>query len=177
LFEEQGAGNISTLFDKREDAVLDHWNAWDVSNPKDQLEASQRAATALLVATPRPAQDKHDFFIVHLLTSSHAVRILLPLIPTKWHKPVVRQWWLFTVAVYIAQLRPTIELEKITDYGLKGRDWDFVNDKALNSKHATDAHYVKGLLLCLQLWPLSVLTIHPSITRNQRGSEDLGRRE
>lgn len=146
LFDKQGSRNIATLFEKREDAVLEHWNAWEISDPKEQFEASQRAAVALLMATPRPANDKHDFFIVHLLTSSHAVRILLPLIPAKWHVPLVRQWWLFTIAVYIAQLRPPIEMGRITDYNLRGRDWELVNDRALNSKHATDAHHVKGPL-------------------------------
>lgn len=76
--------------------MLEHWNAWQVEDPRAQFEESQKAAVALLVGTPRPGgrEGKYDFFIVHLLTSSHAVRILLPLIPAKFQVPLVRQWWL-----------------------------------------------------------------------------------
>jgi len=73
------------------------------------------------------------------------VRILLPLIPARWHVTLVKQWWLFTLAVYIAQLRPAVEEERITGYELKGREWKFVVDKALRSGHSLDAHFVKAL--------------------------------
>ncbi|OCK80976.1 hypothetical protein K432DRAFT_381735 [Lepidopterella palustris CBS 459.81] len=143
LFDHQGSNNVERLFQEHEEAVLEYWNAWDLPNPKEQFEASQKTAVALFVTTHDDAE--FDFFLVHLLTSSHAVRILLPVIPNKFHVSLVRQWWLFTVAVYIAQLRPDIKMEKINDYDLKGRDWKFVVDKALNSKHSLDAHFVKAL--------------------------------
>ncbi|KAF2836371.1 hypothetical protein M501DRAFT_997136 [Patellaria atrata CBS 101060] len=144
LFNEPTAGNIDELLEKREAAVLDHWNAWDISDPKKQFEDSQKVAVSLLVGT-QTEDSKYDFFLVHLLTTSHAVRILLPLLPPKFHIPLVRQWWFFTVLVYITQLRPTIKLDRIEKYDLKGRDWKFVEHKALSSKWAFDAHYVKAL--------------------------------
>jgi len=145
LFDHQGLDNLDKLFAEHEDIVMEYWNAWGLPNPKEQFEESQKTAVALLVATHHPRNENFDFFLVHLLTSSHAVRILLPIIPTQFHVTLVRQWWLFTVAVYIAQLRPEIKMEKINEYDLKGRDWKFVVDKALNSKHSMDAHYVKGI--------------------------------
>lgn len=145
LFDHQGLDNLDKLFAEHEDIVMEYWNAWGLPNPKEQFEESQKTAVALLVATHHPGNENFDFFLVHLLTSSHAVRILLPIIPTQFHVALVRQWWLFTVAVYIAQLRPEIKMEKINEYDLKGRDWKFVVDKALNSKHSMDAHYVKGI--------------------------------
>jgi hypothetical protein len=66
------------------------------------------------------------------------------LIPAKWHLSLVRQWWLFTLAVYIAQLRPKIVLERITGFELKGRGEKWVVDSALRSGSSMDAHYVKG---------------------------------
>lgn len=51
----------------------------------------------------------------------------------------------FALAVYVAQLRPSVEMSRITDYDVKGRDWKFVVDKALNGPHSLDAHYVKGM--------------------------------
>lgn len=146
LFDHQGADNIEPLFENHEAAVLEHWNAWHLSNPKKQFEDSQYAAVALLVATCEPGNSRaYDFFLVHLLTTSHAVRILLPLIPARFHISLVRQWWLLSLAVYIAQLRPKIALESITRYDTKDKDWAWVDKQALEGEWSMDAHYVKGL--------------------------------
>lgn len=138
------SGDISKVFTEREEAFLEYWNAWELVKPKEQFEQSQHAAVVLLMGTDAPAKSKFDFFLVHVLTSSHAIRILLPLVPTKFHINLVRQWWLFTLAVYVAQTRPTISMDNIVEYDLKGRDWKFVTDRALNSRHSFDAHFVKG---------------------------------
>lgn len=146
LFHHQGADNIEPLFHNHEVAVLEHWNAWQLPNPKKQFEDSQYAAVALLVAThEQGSNNAYDFFIVHLLTTSHAVRILLPVIPAKFHLALVKQWWLLTLAVYIAQLRPKVELENITGFDIAGKDWAWVNKQAVEGKHSLDAHFVKGL--------------------------------
>ena len=146
IFDHQGADNIEILFRDHEAAVLEHWNAWQMPNPKKQFEDSQYAAVALLVAThDHGARNVYDFFLVHILTTSHAVRILLPLIPAKFHVALVKQWWLLTLAVYIAQMRPKIELKNITRYDTEGKDWMWVNKQALGGKSSLDAHYVKGL--------------------------------
>jgi hypothetical protein len=101
----------------------------------------------LLTGTPLPAKGKYDFFIVHVLTSSHAIRILLPLLPAKFHVSLLRQWWLFALAVYIAQMRPEIDMGKaMGNDGSEKKGWKYVVDKALNGPHSTDAHHVKGML-------------------------------
>jgi hypothetical protein len=95
--------------------------------------------------TAPPEKGKFDFFFVHVLTSSHAIRILLPLVPAKFHVNLLRQWWLFALAVYIAQTRPPIgQHEGIQGYNVKGRDWKYVVHSALNGPRSSDAHYVKG---------------------------------
>jgi hypothetical protein len=129
------------LFQNHENLVLEHWNAWKIDDPKKQFQDSQEAAVALLVRTVLPGTHAYDFFMVHLLTSSHAVRILLPLTPKKFHVSLVRQWWLLTIAVYVCQLRPKIddEIEVKPDKG-----WKYVESKAVSGPWATDAHYVKG---------------------------------
>ncbi|KAJ4345293.1 uncharacterized protein N0V89_011423 [Didymosphaeria variabile] len=139
------SGDITKVLGEQEDAFLEYFNAWDLSDPRKQFEESQQAAVAILVGTDPAEDSRFDFFFVHLLTSSHAVRLLLPLIPTKFHISLVRQWWLFTLAVYIAQTRPEIQLDRINEYDLQGRNWKFVLDKALNSSHSLDAHFVKSL--------------------------------
>lgn len=146
LFDHQGADNIEPLFKNYETAVLEHWNAWQLPNPKKQFEDSQYAAVALLVATHDYESSRtYDFFLVHLLTTSHAVRILLALIPAKFHVALVRQWWLLTLAVYIAQLRPKIELRNITEYDTGAKDWMWVDRQAVEGVWSLDAHLVKGL--------------------------------
>ena len=142
LFTSRGSTNIEPLFRTHESAVLEHWNAWTITNPIKQFQDTQEAALALLTRTVRPGTHSYDFFIVHLLTTSHSIRILLPSLPKKFHIPIVRQWWLLVIAVYIAQLRPKIdeELEEKPK-----QNWKYVEDKALNGEYAVDAHYVKAL--------------------------------
>ncbi|SLM40715.1 Domain of unknown function DUF4243 [Lasallia pustulata] len=146
LYDHPGGDNIQPIFDSHEAAVLEYWNAWHIANPKKQFEDSQRAAAALLVCTHHGTGDeKHDFFVVHVLTTSHAVRILLPFIPARFHVALVRQWWLLTLAVYIAQLRPAVGTDAIADYDVNGKDWRWVDKQAVEGKWALDAHFVKGL--------------------------------
>ncbi|EAW09388.1 questin oxidase family protein [Aspergillus clavatus NRRL 1] len=145
LFATPGDNNLDTLFRHHEAALLDHWNAWKIENPVEQFRESQELAAALLVATHQDSTDKYDFFLVHILTTSHAVRILLPFVPGRFQIPLVRQWWLLTLAVYIAQLRPEIDLDRIRNYDLKGRDWKWAANQAVTTEHSTDAHYVKAI--------------------------------
>lgn len=144
IYDRPGEVDLHHLFEKHEDAVLEHWNAWLISNARKQLEDSQHAAVALLVATHKPGS-QYDFFLVHLLTTSHAVRIILPLIPAKFHISLVRQWWLLTLSYYIGQLRPAIPLDQIKKYDLQDRDWVWIGKQAVEGRHSKDPHYVKAL--------------------------------
>ncbi|KPI39493.1 uncharacterized protein AB675_5184 [Cyphellophora attinorum] len=151
LFTGPGGSNLGTLLSnpKLTSALLAHFHSWTITNPTQQFAQSQRLASLLLISTskllPQPGHD-YDFFLVHLLTTSHAIRILLPFFPKHTHLRLVRQWLLITLAIYIAQLRPSLSqaAEAQKAYDLKGRGWEFVNDKALHGGHKYDAHFVKG---------------------------------
>lgn len=134
--------NADVVYAEHEEALLDNWSAWNIKDPVTQFAESQKTATAILVAT---VGHQYDFFFCHILTTSHACRILFPLIPTKFHIPLVRQWLLLTITTYVSQLRPEIKLSIITDYDLKGKDWKWVEQKAIHGKHAADAHYIKAI--------------------------------
>ncbi|KAK5117709.1 hypothetical protein LTR62_005133 [Meristemomyces frigidus] len=155
LFEQRGSGNIETLLANPDAAAtaLEYWNTWEVKRAKEQFAESQKLAVALLVAaqsrTNPDSSQAYDFFAVHLLTTSHAVRVLLPLLPARFHIPLVRQWWLFVLLVYIAQLRPRINIDTIKLVELEGRDWKWVTQCAVEGKYRTDAHFVKSLR-CMQ---------------------------
>ncbi|KAI1434697.1 cell cycle checkpoint protein RAD17 [Xylaria sp. CBS 124048] len=145
LFETPGLKNLRYLFQDHEDLVMEYWNAWSLDDPKKQFQESQEAAVSLLVATVPPGAHSYNFFIVHLLTTSHAVRILLPMIPPKFHISLVRQWWLLTIAVYTIFQCPEIDPDYIKPDDIAGRQWHYAEDKALNGPYSTDAHFIKAV--------------------------------
>ena len=144
IFDGPGAGDIEALFKQHEELVLEYWNAWETPEPKKQFQDSQFAAACLLSATAG-YNHSYDFFLVHALTSSHAVRIILPFLPPQHHVPVVRQWWLFALAAYITQSRPKIDIKSISEYDPQDRDWTWVDKMAIQGKWSYDAHFVKAL--------------------------------
>ena len=152
--QDLDVNDMSSLFSKHEAVLMEHWNAWllNPENAKAQFEQSQRAAAAALLCThdhipENKGGDQYDFFFVHLLTTSHAVRILLPVLPAEFHISVLRQWWLLTLAVYITQGRPEVKLSRLEkDFELKeGRDWEWVNEQAVRGQWYKDAHFVKAM--------------------------------
>jgi hypothetical protein len=145
--DEVQVGDMQKYLKDHESAFLEYWNGWDIDDdPKKQFELSQEAAVALLVATVQPGTHAYNFFIVHLLTTSHAVRVLLPFIPPQHHVTLVRAWWLFVLAAFSIKGRPLPDYDNI-ETDLKGKNWKYVEDKGLNSPWSKDAHYVKGTVL------------------------------
>ncbi|UKZ79602.1 hypothetical protein TrVFT333_007360 [Trichoderma virens FT-333] len=143
--EDLPLSDMEVFLDKNESLLLEYWNGWDIDDdPKKQFELSQEAAVALLVATVKPGTHAYDFFFVHLLTTSHAVRILLPFLPPKHHVTLAREWWLFVLAVFIIKGRPLPDPDSV-ESDLKGKNWKYVEDKALNSAWSKDAHFVKAI--------------------------------
>ncbi|KAL2865740.1 questin oxidase family protein [Aspergillus lucknowensis] len=154
LFSTPGDHNFEIIFRDAEAVILDHWNAWRIepTNAMKAFRESQETAVALLTAslptTKRSTGDadaKYDFFFVHVLTTVHAVRVLLPAIPLKFQIPLLRQWWLMTLAMYIGQLRPQIKLDSVRKYDVAGKGWEYVTDKALKGNYYTETHYIKAV--------------------------------
>ncbi|KAF1986266.1 hypothetical protein K402DRAFT_333141 [Aulographum hederae CBS 113979] len=132
---------IETLFEKREDALLEYWNAWDFSsNPKQQFEEAQRTVAVLLVSSTAHQQD-----MAQVLVMTHAMRALLPLISGKWQVSLLRQWCLLTLAVFVTQGRPDIDVGRVEKCELKDRGWKFVDDAVLNTELSFDTNFVKAI--------------------------------
>ena len=147
-FHSIGGDNLSKVFSPEgyQGILMEHWNAWTVTEPTASFEQSQRLAVALLISTaPSLGGLGYDFFLVHLLTTSHALRILLPFLDPAWHLPLLRQWWLITVAIYVAQARPAVSVDDVAALDLQGRGWTDVSREAVQGPHALDAHYVKAI--------------------------------
>ncbi|KAI5302238.1 hypothetical protein KEM56_000885, partial [Ascosphaera pollenicola] len=160
IIRRPGYQNIELLFSKYEGVLLDHWRAWDLtpvqhangkSNLNSQFQQAQYAAAALVVASSTSYVDKddnekkHDFFLLHILTSLHAIRVLLPIIPTEFHVSLLRQWHLIVISLYITQLRPNVDPGEIARYPTRGRDWSWAEMQALTGEWAADAHFVKAV--------------------------------
>lgn len=137
IFERPGEDNLSNIFSTPhlESILLEHWSAWKMNDPTAQFQQCQQLAVALVLSTA-PSLGGHgfDFFLVHLLTTSHAVRIILPVIEAKHHIALVREWFLITLAIYIAQLRPAVTLEPIRKTELHGQDWAWCEKQALEGQ-------------------------------------------
>ncbi|KAI1917093.1 hypothetical protein LOZ39_003550 [Ophidiomyces ophidiicola] len=144
-FEEASASNFGKLLETHESLLLQHWAAWDITDATEQFEDIQRLATALLVNS---GGKSHDFFFVQLLTTTHAIRVILPVIPAQYHISLLRQWWLLALGVYIAELRPEVSassVDEIENYDLGGRDWAWVTQHALRDTAPISMHYTKSL--------------------------------
>lgn len=139
-----------------ETALLEYWHAWDLTkggsddvSDKNELtprvREAQDVAVAMLVASVPPGTHSYNFFVCHALTTSHSVRVLLPEIPAALHVAVLQQWWLLTLAVYVAVGRPAVDLDNVpTDYR-KTKGWTYVEQQAVSSRWSTDAHYIKSM--------------------------------
>lgn len=136
-------GDLESLFESHEPLILEYWNAWQLDDPLKQFQLSQEAAVALLTETVRPGTHSYNFLIVHLLTTSHAVRILLPFIPPEHHITLVREWWLLVIAIFIIKGRPRPDPDNV-DRILGPKTWNYVEQQALTSPYSKDAHYLKG---------------------------------
>jgi hypothetical protein len=141
--KDSAYGGFEDMVVNHQDLILEYWNAWDMSDPIKDFESSQRAAVTLFVTSVDPKSHDYNFFIVHLLTTSYAVRVLLPFFPVEHHIGLVRQWWLLVITVFLLKGRPCPKPENM-DKDLDGRDWKYVLDKALHSEFSNEAHYVKG---------------------------------
>lgn len=128
-----------------EELLLGYWNSLEIDDVRSSLELIQHCAVALLVGIDLTAND-FSFFIVHLLTSSYAVRVLLPVIPAARHLSLIRQWWLLTLSICLTKQIPDCDVERIRQYDCKGRDWEYVVDQALHGKSSGDEHFVKGMI-------------------------------
>ncbi|KAF7546635.1 hypothetical protein G7Z17_g8298 [Cylindrodendrum hubeiense] len=152
LPKDSTVDDMEDIFTEHEALILEYWNAWVIDDPLKQFELSQEAAVALLVATVRPGTHAFNFLLVHLLTTSHAVRVLLPFFPENYRITLVREWWLLVLAIFIVKGRPLPDPDNV-DHDLKGKTWKYVEDKALNSAWSKDAHFVKDATVALMAPP------------------------
>ncbi|KAM5527608.1 MGS207 protein [Fusarium oxysporum f. sp. phaseoli] len=140
--EHPGYANVYTLLGKYESELLEHWNALVVENTTTQFKEWLKTAAILAVSTV-DAEGCFDFYLAHVLTVGHALRILLPLMPEDRRFTMMKQFGLFTAMMYLAQLRPSFGLEKMKPLKPDDSSWDSIYERALESKWSTDMHWPK----------------------------------
>lgn len=122
-------------------------------DPKTTMQRLLYASTNLLVATHQDeGEPGFDFFLLHALTSSHAVTeiILSPdhkVIPDDKVEFLLRELWVSFVVLYIAQLRPLVKPQRITSVSIGSVEqaWQETIHLALTGAKRFDSHYVKAI--------------------------------
>lgn len=153
LPDHKGRENLQPLFDSYSPIVLQYYNAWQITDLQKALQDAFDLSVSLLSDT-KVDGEHYDFILLHVLTACHALRVILPEIGGEHHLKLLRTWWLYTLSMYITQMRPELHDDSTSGYDLKGRDWNWVYKQALESPGAADVHYVKGMFssivpLCL----------------------------
>lgn len=142
LLTDPGIMNLGTLFEKRFPVVTEHWHAWKVEGPIQQLEHVCDVSVIVAISTG-DADLSFDFFLAHVMTVAHALRVLWHYFPADRRASILRQYAIFTISLYITQFRLAFGVEKIESVELKGRDWDWVTETSLRHKWALDSHFFK----------------------------------
>lgn len=139
-FAGNGPSDLKVVFRDHEAALLDHWTAWQIeegTDPVTQFHSMQTLATSLLLSSV----NTQSYFYV--LATTHAIRAILPLTPVRFQIPLLRQWWLFTLAVYVAEGRPDVDFQRLAAVDLNGRDWRWVLDKVVRGPYAGNSHVLQ----------------------------------
>jgi hypothetical protein len=139
---KEGYLNMGMILQERKDVVLEHWNAWEVDNPTEQLQQVCDLSVLLGLGSGSRA-GSFDFYHVHIMTVAHALLVLWDVFPDESRVSILRQYALFTILTYIMQMRRPFDLKKIEEVRTEGKDWNWVISTALNHKWALDAHFFK----------------------------------
>ena len=142
LASHPGFLNTFALHATREAAVLEHYNAWEYDGSPKEFESLFDTAVRLAIETTGPAE-QFDFFLIHVLTVAHALRAILPNAPQEFRVPIVKQFAMWTIVIYCAQLRRKVNHGAIASTDIKGRDWTRVVEQTLTNEWSLDSHYVK----------------------------------
>ena len=142
FFDVPGFQNIYAAVGWGEKFILEHFNALEMEDPVRTLENFVDTAVLVAISNGDP-ETQYDFFLAHVLTVAHALRVLWPYFPADRRETILREYALWTITVYTAQLRRPLDKGKIDAVQLKGHDWAWVVEQALKSESFFDSHFVK----------------------------------
>lgn len=137
-----GTVNYDLVLREACDAAVEHWNAWQIGDAATAMEHICDVSVLVAIGSGY-FEGKYDFFYAHILTAAHAFRVLLPNFPPERHHSLLRQYGLYTILIYVLQLRLDVNVENIDSFDLAGRDWNWVAKSALENKWGLDDHFFK----------------------------------
>ena len=124
--------------------MIEHWDAWQVAEPLQQLEHICDVSTLLLLST-MDAEKEFDFYLLHLMTAAHALRVIWHIFPPERQAPMLREFAISAIAMYICQKRPSLKVSQIEAVETKGRDWQWVQQTAIDHPGRLDVHFFKAV--------------------------------
>ena len=130
------------------DVIMYHYNQWNIDRKTLEKAIEELFDFSIYVygATHKSDDIEFDFYLLHLVTSMHAIRIIYSYLNNKKIvQHILLQFIYFAIAVYICKLRPEINENFIDNYIIDTatKNWDYVIDRTLNTKLAEDVHLVK----------------------------------
>jgi hypothetical protein len=126
--------------------LLSHYNEWQMPDDLDKaIEELFDMAVYIYAATHKPDQIDFDFALLHLLTGMHAIQKVRPHLDESTVKRLLCGFFYLSVALYICQRQPKINEHLINDYKVEEDkyNWEYIVDKTLHTKLATEPHLVK----------------------------------
>jgi len=139
-----GIDNLESVVGNENPNLLNHFNDWNIDqDPNKAIEELNDLAVYIFAATHEKNNIHLDFFFLHLVTAMAAVRVLAKEFDKELMHGILLQYFYFLEALYVSMCRPEIKKSLLLDYDVKGKDWDYVIDKSLNSSNSKDAHFVK----------------------------------
>ncbi|CAF0813520.1 unnamed protein product [Rotaria sp. Silwood1] len=148
IYDTPGVDTLEVVVKNYTDLVLSHYDQWNMNkeNIEKTIEELFDLAVYLYGATHKPNEIEFDFFLLHLVTAMHGIRIIHPHINNQQvSEHILLAFFYFSIVIYICQLRPEINEQLINDYKIENakNNWNYVTECVLNTELMNDAHAVK----------------------------------
>lgn len=148
LFDAPSVENLEPSVKQSIDIVLSYFEEWKINeeNLEKTIEEFVDLSVYVYGATHKPNQIDFDFFLLHLVTSMHAIREIYPhLNDQQLAQRLLWQFFYISTMLYIGQARPKIDQSLIYDYKIDDNkhNWNYVIERTVNTELAEDSHFVK----------------------------------
>jgi hypothetical protein len=120
------------------------------SYPSSSSQTSTNEKSSSSPTGTPPHAPHFDFFLLHLLLSAHAIRILFKHLPYAVHATLLEAQFLATISYYVSELRPQVKRDLVINHkGAGGADWGWVRGTCFEvdvaSECANGGNYVRAL--------------------------------
>lgn len=138
---------FEAIIQHNEVIFADYENAWDLSRQSSDLAVEQRferghkiVAAAFVGSIVGGQSCSYSIPLANAVVLSHAVRAMIPAVPTIWQAELVCAWWRVVLAAYISAGCPPVESHlELTglDVTANGHDWETVRKTFASSPGAS----------------------------------------